>query len=461
MLGNFIYITVLFFLSCLLASCANQDKSSLLDQNLTMAPSQWISVNASTSAFAPSQLSTKLTTELRALVQEAIKNNRDLHAAASLVDIASAKANVSGGELWPILSLNVDGNHYEKVEDNSTQSFTSYSTTLSASWEVDVWGRLSDSTKASVRDLDAEKFNYEAARQSLIANVVITWLEVLEAHQLLMLTKNNLSIQRRRLNQLEFRLDLGLIETLDVRLTRNNVASLEDRLVRQDATYHRALRKLEVLLGRYPQAKAISVQLLPQFQHFNPETAPADIIQYRPDIRAKEQQLLAAELRVSEAKKKLWPQLKISTTFEDDNDVFFHLFDFDKWLSSFSAALLQPIFQGGALRAGVFQQQAQARLLVAQYQQLVLNAWREVENYLYGEHIFFRRVAVLERALHEAQAAETLTLRKYEEGLVNSFELLTAQNRSIEAEADLISARIASVVNRVRLHLALGVELDK
>lgn len=412
-------------------------------------------------------LRTTFSPRLFDLIDEALVNNKDLQAAARRVESVLADKKISASDSLPHISAQFSTGKEEffvaetnDARSESTAFYENFTMGLSVRWELDVWGKIRDGSTAAQRDVESQLFIYEAARQSLSANVLLSWLRALESKQLYALSQKSLFIQQQRLEQLERRLDQGLVEPLDVRLTRNNVASLEDKLLEQDADYQQSRRQLEVLLGRYPSAGYFSMNLLPEIQPFDPALTPRDILQLRPDILAAEHTLLAEKLRVKAAKKKLWPSLNLTGSYGNDDEDISSLFDFDRWLRSFSASLLQPVFQGGALRSAIAQREAREQLAVAQYEQLVLEAWSEVETYLYTEHIFKKRIIALEKAFNEAVAVESLTLRKYEQGLTRSFELVSAQNRSISAKLDLIRIRIGHVANRVRLHLALGVKLN-
>lgn len=439
------------------------------DNLVQKVPADWSSGSSQSQLYTEgvslraTQLEMQLPPSIQQLVQEALTHNQDLKASAARLEMLQATQKAKKSELWPNARLNLGTSKSETrlpAQSNSTSLSTSYSAGVSASWEVDIWGRLRNASAAAENDVVAQAFTLDYSRQSLVADVVLTWLDVMEAQQLLNLAQKNLTLQQQRLSQLEHRMDRGLANVLDVRLTRNNVASLQDRLLQQDANYHNALRRLEVLLGRYPNASPIDLVELPQLSSFEPAFAPRDLLNHRPDLLAAEKKLIAENLRVQETKKHLWPQLNLTGSYSNRTDQTAELFDFNNWLDSFSASLLAPLFEGGKLRADVARQQANAELAVALYRQAALEAWQEVETFLYGERILSAREDALTVAWQEAEAAEVLTQRQYEQGLATSFEFLIAQNRRINAEDNYIQARIGRVANRIGLHLAMGISIE-
>ncbi len=395
-----------------------------------------------------------------ALILESLEHNRDLRSAQASLELAIASRNTDRADLFPDLSFGLSSRETETIDgDGSRQFNTSYSSEFSSSWELDIWGRLRNSASAANASLLAEKWSLEAFHQSLVANVLLVWLDGVEAKQRMELTQKNFDIQSQRLVQFERRLDLGLVDALDVRLSRNNLANTEAELYERRLDYRQQLRSLEVLLGRYPKAEISSPDLLPELSPIRALASPLTMLERRPDILEAKAELEAAGLLVAEARKSMYPSLTLSASYANDDEDFSRLFDFDEWLSQFTASLLQPIFQGGRLKARLDQRQSELAILLSEYELTVLEAWEEVENYLFRERLTKKRLYSLQSALTEARSAESLTLAQYEQGLASSFEYLSAQNRTINAEDTLISARVEYVANRIRLHLALGMPI--
>jgi multidrug efflux system outer membrane protein len=132
------------------------------------------------------------------------------------------------------------------------------------------------------------------------------------------------------------------------------------------------------------------------------------------------------------------------------------LLDIDNLVSSLTASLTAPIFQGGRLRAQRDQAEANAELQVASYVSTVLGGWQEAEDALHADSILAERVESLGRAFEEAAEAEALVTRQYSRGVATIFDLLNAYSRRISAESQFISARRDRATNRVDLYLAIA-----
>lgn len=458
-----------FLLSChvLLSACSRFEKRHAPSNIDISSPDAWLSSAQEQADILwvnegqyPTLLS-QLSPSLQAMVSEALAHNQDLRVAAERVAIEAAGRRIDTADRWPDLSLRVAGREQERsVRAGEIERDRLRSAGLSSRWELDIWGKLKNASQASALDYVSETAAYHYARQSLIANVVLAWLDVWESAHLASSAMANLDLQSQRLAQFERRMDSGLADILDIRLTRNNVASLRARYLQLNENYEREQRQLESLLGRYPGAELEARSMLPELQVVSLVHNPLTLIQARPDLQASEYQLMAARLRVKEARKRLLPQLTLNGSWGGSGETLEQAFNINNWLTDFSAALLQPLFQGGALKAAVTQQRARAEIAVANYEKTVLNAWREVEEYLAGEANTQQREAALQEAFLESKAAEKLTERNYEQGLASSFEWLTARNRTINAEADLIRAQADTVTNRVRLYLALSLNIE-
>ena len=132
------------------------------------------------------------------------------------------------------------------------------------------------------------------------------------------------------------------------------------------------------------------------------------------------------------------------------------MLDLDTMVSSLTASLVGPIFNGGSLRAQRDQAEANAEAQLHAYVSTVLTAWQEAENALHADEILEMRVDSLRQAFEEAAEAEQLVIRQYASGVATIFDLLNAQSRRISAESQYISARRDRATNRVDLYLAIA-----
>ena len=224
-----------------------------------------------------------------------------------------------------------------------------------------------------------------------------------------------------------------------------------------------AARRLELLLGRYPAAQIKSATALPSLAPLADKTGPVtgigtpqQVLSRRPDIIAAQARLKASGLDASAAQKAILPSLRLTATASGSSSDFSNLFDTDAMVGNFVAALTQPIFQGGRLRASAKAAQARQRANAYNYAQTVLNAFSEIENALMKEELLRVREDSLRTAYEEAVATEELTQRQYTNGTTNIFNLINAQQRRIAAESQFIQSQSERLSNRISLYMALG-----
>ncbi|MAL09955.1 MAG: transporter [Maricaulis sp.] len=389
---------------------------------------------------------------LGALVAEADGANPSLSAAFARLDAAQASARAANAGRLPSISA---GGDVSRTERNAGGS-NSFGADLSASWEVDVWGRLSDRARAGVSDAEASRADLDGARLSLAAQVAKAWFILLEARLQTELAERDVEAKERSLSFIERRFSAGVSRSSDVRTFRSALASSRSTLALRQRAEASAARSLEILLGRYPSNAIEHDYDLPDLGPLTGVGDPADLLVRRPDILAAEARLNSAGYRASEARRALLPRLSLTGTTGSGGTQIEDLLDPDTLVSNLIGSLTAPIFSGGALRAERDRSEAAARAQLHTYVNTVLLAWREAEDAIFSDALLAERVAAQTEAFEQAAAAEELVDRQYRSGLATIFELLDAQSRRNSAESLLYSARRERATNRVDIYLAIG-----
>jgi NodT family efflux transporter outer membrane factor (OMF) lipoprotein len=408
--------------------------------------------------------------ELTRLVDAALEANRDLAAAAARVEAAAAQARIAGADLAPQVAAALDGSRSKRnfiglPIPGSTGSVlstttTSYNAGLSVSWEADLWGRLRAGKGAAAAGLAAAEAELAAARLSLAGQTAKAWFGLAEAGLQVELVETTAANRKLSREQIERRYRAGLRGPLDLRLARSTEAGAEAQLAVQQSRRAAAARRLELLLSRYPAASATAPATLPPLPAPVPAGLPAELVGRRPDLAAADRRLAAAGLRISQARAALYPSLRLTGSSGALSDELGDLLDSDFSVWSIAASLLQPIFQGGRLRAGVELNEARYREASNLYAQAVLRAFSEVEAALTAERLLRLQVAALETAATEAAAAERLAQDRYRRGVGDYLAVLAAQAQALQAASQKLSASRALLDTRVDLHLALGGGFD-
>ncbi len=408
-------------------------------------------------------------TVLDSLVSEALGNNMDIRAAAARVDAAAAAARITRADQWPQLSA---GGRAQKSEskiigfpipgggDVLTVRSEQFGVSLDMSWEIDLWGRIRKGEEAALAELGASWADLAAARMSIAAQTAKAYFALIEAERQVAFADTSVASVARTVDQVRHRYEQGVRSSLDLRIaltTLANVEALRVRRLQQQAT---AARQLEILMGRYPAAEVATRGAMPDMTGPVPGGLPSELLIRRPDLVAAERRYAASESRVSQARRAFFPRITLTgsagTTSNDLND----LVDLDFGVWNIAAGLVQPIFQGGRLRANLSQSHARADLSLAAYVQALLVAFNEVEQALTAEALLAERERHVAEATRQSRAAYRLAQREYEAGLTDYIAVLETQRSAIAASSELITVQRERLDARINLHLALGGGFD-
>lgn len=489
-----------------LAGCASVDKE-LLEARLPAPPDNWTAVDNVSGVPAGDWLAAFADPALEGLVREAMDHNNSLLAARANLDAARASARIVRSDLLPSIdaaprasrnaivrdpslaaqsggNANLSGLRAQDLEDrfgidtnndgeldgldldgngaldapipNRRIYINNFSLGAQLSWEIDLWGRLRNQTKASYRDARASFADYQGRRLSIAGAVAQSWFQLIQARQQRELSERDVTARERNLKVIERRYESGVATSLDVRLARSALGSSKASLALSQRIEGESSRQLEVLLGRYPKAEIEAASSLPSLPALDGAGAPGDLLARRPDLIAAEARMEAAGLRALAARKEFLPRLTLSGNISTSGPELADVLDPERLAGNIAAGLFQPLFRGGQLVNNARRASAQAKASLLGYAQTTLEAYREAENALAAERYLALREDALKVAFEEAAAAEEITERRYVGGAASIFDLLNAQTRRISSEAQYIAAKEQRVSNRVQLYMAIG-----
>lgn len=455
--GYFIYMnvfrrSVFTVLSLFLLSCENMSE---IDKNLNdvSVPQNW-QASSDILSVKSNWLAQFTNLQLQGLVNQAIAANHQLKISA--YELASSEQDViiSGSELWPELDLALQGNRYK---DNDPKSYNNNSSAeLTLSYELDIWGKLSASQRASQYNYLSQKADFEQSKQQLVVDVVSTWLAVIEAEKLLALYQKKLENYRKNLIIIESGYNSGLTAALDVYLTRNDLNSAVTEVLSQEVVKIKLVRQLERLVGGYPAGTLNIDAQLPLVEDDIPLGLPSDLISRKPSLKSSWYQLLAKDAGLAYAHKQRFPSIGFSASVGDSSNDVEDLFSNSSLAWSLVGRISAPIFNAGRLEAN----EEKARLALKQGEQQYLDtlysAFSDVENAIYTEVSLKQSYQSVLAAQENAVLAATLSFEQYQSGLVSYTTVLDAQTRSYDAQTTLIKLKNQLIENRVNLHFALG-----
>ncbi|MGF1642033.1 MAG: efflux transporter outer membrane subunit [Thiotrichales bacterium] len=397
---------------------------------------------------------------LTALVREALAANPGIEAALARVAAGRARADIAGAGELPNAALNLRTARGQRLVNGLELTGNNFELNLGASWELDLWQRLAARTRAAVADAVALERDWQASRLILAADVAVAWYGAAEARLQTQLAEQRVSSFRDTLDVITERYREGLVEALDVRLARENLATAEAGLNAERRAFDAARRGLEVLLGRYPAGELAVLADLPEPSRAVPAGLPSTLLDRRPDILAAALRVDASAARSTDASRNRLPGFALTANGGTASTRLRDLLDWDNLVWSLAASIAQPLFQGGRLKAEETLARANDREALANYARTVLTAFREVETTLAAEPLLEAQVASQSEAALEASAAATLALERYRAGLTEIITLLDTQRRAFNTESARIETRLRRLQNRIELYRALGGDFD-
>jgi NodT family efflux transporter outer membrane factor (OMF) lipoprotein len=389
--------------------------------------------------------------QLTAAVAEALANNADLRVGAARVEQAELYAKLAGAALYPSVDLLARGGGKLSGDNSGLKGAV-----LTATWELDLWGRVRYGRAAAVADAMSARADFEYARQSIAAAVAKSWFLATEAGLQLEVARNTIRESQTLVQLAETRTRVGVANDEDVHVARASLGTYQDAERQLQLAREQALRALELLIGRYPAAAASVTPQLPKQPGPVPAGLPSELLERRPDVIAAERRIAAAFNRVYEAKTARLPRIALTGGVSSISSELFVLQNRDNPIWNLGANLLMPIYRGGALKTQVEIRTAEQKQAVAQYAVVGLRAFGDVENALSSENAAREREQILTQTLGENQRAFEIVQTQFK---VGSSDLRFVNQRQLAlsaSESALIRMQAEQRVQRVNLHLALG-----
>ena len=392
------------------------------------------------------------------LVTLALKNNFQLKQQALAIDIQQQQLTIAGSALWPSLDISLKNSRQKTIndDDNAANYGNNASLGLNLQYELDLWGKISDAERQANLELMAQQATFEQKKQQLVADVITTWFSVIEANQLVALYQQRSHNTQQNLLIIESGYQQGLNSALDVYLTRNEVNNELSRTSEQQAKKVLAIRKLEQLLGQYPEGKLLVDADLPLLNSEIPLGLPSDLVSRKPELLASWYQLLAKDAALAYAHKQRFPSVSITASLSDNQQDISDLLSTSSFGWSLLGNIAMPLFNAGKLEAN----EDMSRLVLKQTEQAYLSAlydaFGDVENSVTREASLKERYQMMLKAQENAIAAQTLSFEQYQSGLVEYTTVLDAQSRSYDAQSTVIQIKNQLIANRINLHIALG-----
>ena len=398
--------------------------------------------------------------ELQKLIRIALEENKDLKRAVATVDEFAARVLVAKTDFAPQMNATVYapllGNSKNVAFPGFPNPFNYY-VQGNLTWEIDIWGRIRRSNEAALGDLLAREENRRGLIVQIVGGVAQGYFDLRQFDMQLEIAQRTLQAWEESVRIGQARLRQGMINRLDVdqfEAERENAAARIAELTRQVVQKE---NELSVLLGRNPRqisrGRSLTEQVMPPVV---PAGLPSELLQRRPDVIQAEQGLAAATARIGMAKADRFPKLSITGILGLASPQLTRLVANETFFGAAGPSLAGPLLNAQILGFQQKAAEAQSRQALAQYEQTILVAFREVDDALVGVSTAREQAAAQERQVNALRSALRLASLRYKGGLANYLDVLIAQRSLFDAELSLAATRRLHLVSIVQLYKALG-----
>ena len=403
--------------------------------------------------------------QLKAYINEALTNSWDIKIAAARVLEAEASAQIVRSQFFPSISAGGDiltaRNSQKgpipipegvKAQRSFGEAFLSMSP-----YEVDLWGRIRRANEAARARLFESHDAQRLVRQTLVAQVATTYFQLLELDLELQIGRAAYANRTNSLTLTQSRQQGGVSSMQDVYQAKALVATAEASIVTTLRLTEQTENQMNILLGRNPAAIPRGNSLTnANLRAEVPPGLPSNLLQRRPDVRAAEEELVAANANIGQAKAAFYPQVSLTGAYGYQSVALSDMFTGPARMWQFGPSVSFPLFTGGRLRGNLKLSKATFEETVDRYQQTIQNAFREVSDALIAyqrSREFFQHQQELTQA--DRDAAELAAVR-YEGGVVSYLEVLYNEQQLFDAELLLSQSRRDELLSVVELYRALG-----
>jgi outer membrane protein, multidrug efflux system len=402
---------------------------------------------------------------LQDMVRTALVQNYDLREAMARVDAARANLGITRADQFPVVDASADVTAMRFSSAGAfplpqgfppQRRFGSVAMNL-VSFEADIWGRLRRATEAARAELLSSDDNRKAAITTVIADVAGAYFNLLELDMELVIARRTLAGREDSLQLIRTREAGGIATLLEVREGEQLVYGAAQVIPGTEQQIEQTENAIKLLLGEPPGGITRGRSLLEQPEPPSvPPGLPSSLLERRPDIRAAEQNLVAANAIIGVAKAAYFPRISLTGFLGFQSTELSSLFSGPTNAWQFFPQVTQPIFNGGRIRSNVKLAEAQQQIALVQYERVIQNAFREVSDAL----VQYRQTRLIrtQRELLEAALRDRsrLAYMRYRGGVGTLLNALDADRDLFEAELGLTQTRRDELLALVQLYRALG-----
>lgn len=398
--------------------------------------------------------------ELDRIEDRAIKGNLDLKQARARIREARALRGINRANLFPALDAGGSAGRYRSSENSGTgEENELYSAWFDAGWELDIFGGTRRAIEAAQADIEAAQEDLNDVLVSLLAEVVLNYVEVRTYQTRLTKTEENIKAQQETYLLNSSRYQAGIIDELAVQQSLYNLERTRSHISTLRIGLTKTQNRLAVLLGQSPGSLRQELSVSRPIPSPPPMVAvgvPAETLRQRPDIRRAERNLAAQTARIGVATADLYPKFRLIGSIGLESMSSNNFLEWAGRTWGIGPGVSWNIFHGNAIRHNIKGQTARRDQALIDYESTVLKALEEVENVLNAYAEEQRRMKSLRTGAAAAQRAVLLARDQYQAGLVDFSNVLDAQRSLLTFQDELAQSKGAVTSNLVRLYKAMG-----
>ena len=401
--------------------------------------------------------------KLQQLIELSLKNNKDLQIAALNVQRVRALYQIEDSALYPSLDLNASGTRQRLPADltgtGKAQINQQYSATVGmTSYELDFWGKVRNQSEQALQQLYSTEQAQLSSQISLVSELANAWLTYAADQQLLELATHTLHSQQKTLELTEQSYKLGAASAVTLQQVKSTVATAKVDIARYQRLLARDQNALDLLTGTQVSTDLLPDQPLSKLLQLPelPAGLPSDLLQQRPDIKAAEHDLLAANANIGIAKAAFFPSISLTANAGSASAELDNLFKGGSGSWSFIPSVNLPIFTMGRTQANLEVAEAQQQVALLTYQQKIQQAFREVSDGLADRAGYAAQLQAQQDLANSNQQSFLLSEARFKQGADSYLQVLDAQRSWYSAQQQLISGQQALLASQISLYKVLG-----
>ena len=397
--------------------------------------------------------------DLEELIGKAQLANDDLRAAIARVKQADAQRRIAGAPLLPALNLDASATRARAPTPGGAGFMTGndFSPLLSASYELDFWGKNRAALAAATASARASRYDRTTVELGVMAGVAGTYFQALELRDRLGIAAANLATATRILAGLRSEETAGIATALDVAQQETVVATLNAAIPPLQQQLRQSIDALAILIGSTPEELDVTHGSLDELGEPPVRPGlPSQLLARRPDVAAAEAQLIAANANIAAARAAFLPSISLTASGGYESAALAQLLTPANRVWSLGAGVMQPIFQGGALLGQYQLARGHYEELLADYHKAVISALANVEDALVAVQQTHEQVQRQQQATRTAQRAYEFAEKQMHAGTISVLTLLNTETALFSARDALAQAKYAHLQALLALYQALG-----